>query len=166
MLSSAEKLMAIEEIKQLKARYFRFIDSHDWPGFRSCITDDILFGPSAPDPEAEKRWKAKAGPQGLWTTPRLEGADALVAWVSEALEPSTSMHRGFNSEIEIMTADTARGIWGMEDITRFAGLELHGYGYYRESYVRQNGVWRIKTLELLRKSVELRSLQATAEKII
>ena len=32
---SSDSLLAIEEIRQLKARYFRCIDTRDWAGFRS-----------------------------------------------------------------------------------------------------------------------------------
>lgn len=38
-----EKLWAIEEIKQLKARYFRFMDGKDWAGMRTIFTADATF---------------------------------------------------------------------------------------------------------------------------
>ena len=37
MISPIDKLLAIEEIKQLKARYFRFVDSHDWAEVLSVL---------------------------------------------------------------------------------------------------------------------------------
>jgi ketosteroid isomerase-like protein len=37
------KLKEIEEIKQLKSRYFRCLDAKDWPGLAACLTDDVTF---------------------------------------------------------------------------------------------------------------------------
>ncbi|TAL02242.1 MAG: nuclear transport factor 2 family protein [Rhodospirillaceae bacterium] len=164
MLSPIDKLLAVEEIKKLKARYFRVIDSHDWVAFRGILADDAVFG-SPNDAEAEKKWKGTI-PWSHWTTPHITGADAIVAWISAGLANGTSVHRGFNAEIEVLTADTARGIWGLEDILRFPGMEVHGYGHYRDTYVRSDGVWRIKSFEVLRKSVEFRYLQTTGDAVV
>jgi hypothetical protein len=38
----AEKLWDIEQIKQLKARYFRLMDTKDWVAWRDLFTDDCL----------------------------------------------------------------------------------------------------------------------------
>ncbi len=40
--SLVEKLWDIEQIKQLKARYFRLMDTKDWVGWRDLFTDDCL----------------------------------------------------------------------------------------------------------------------------
>ena len=34
------RLTAIEDIKALKARYCRYVDTKDWVAFRSLFTDD------------------------------------------------------------------------------------------------------------------------------
>ena len=36
----AEKLWDIEQIKQLKARYFRLMDTKDWAAWKDLFTDD------------------------------------------------------------------------------------------------------------------------------
>jgi hypothetical protein len=118
----------------------RFVDGQDWAGWRSLMADDMVFGPS--DPESKDPM-------------RIEGADALVAVISEALKDVATVHMGFMPEIEILSADQARGVWAMEDILRWKdGRVLKGYGYYRETYVRQGGAWKFKTVEVLRKSEE------------
>ena len=38
-----EMLWAMEEIRQLKARYFRFLDTKDWVGMRTIWTADAVF---------------------------------------------------------------------------------------------------------------------------
>ncbi len=164
MLSPIDTLLAIEEIKQVKARYCRFLDSHDRVGFRSVFADDAVFG-SPDNPEAEKNWKG-AVPWVHWKHPQVVGGDEIATWIIDSLGDGTSVHRSYNPEIEILTADTARGIWGQEDIVRFSGMVSHGHGYYRETYVRVDGTWRIKAYEVLRKSVELRHLHTTSEAIV
>jgi len=37
----------IEAIKQLKARYFRTMDTKDWDGMRTVFTDDVVMDTSA-----------------------------------------------------------------------------------------------------------------------
>jgi hypothetical protein len=40
------RLIAIEEIKQLKARYFRCMDTKDFVGLRTVFADDATFDAS------------------------------------------------------------------------------------------------------------------------
>ena len=36
-MTTVDELLAIEEIKQLKARYFRCVDTKDWEGFGAGV---------------------------------------------------------------------------------------------------------------------------------
>jgi hypothetical protein len=159
-MTDNEELMAIEAIRRLKARYFRYVDSHDWAGFREILADDVVFAaPTPPNPGN--------GPGGMFALKEdLVGADAVVAWVSKSLEHVHSAHIGYMPEIDILSADEARAIWGMEDILRGPNLHAHGYGYYRETYVRQGGTWRIKTWALHYKSMEARDLATTGSAVV
>ena len=99
MLTDTEKLIAIEEIRNLKARYFRFLDSHDWAGFRGLLTDDVVF--AAPRPLGDG-----PGPGGMFARAEdIVCADAVIAWVSQSLEHVHSAHIGYMPEIEILSAD-------------------------------------------------------------
>src|SRR6185312_2545365 len=42
IMDLAERLAAIEEIKALKARYFRCMDEKDWPGLQAVFTPDVV----------------------------------------------------------------------------------------------------------------------------
>jgi hypothetical protein len=42
-VNDIEKLLAIEEIKNLKARYFRCVDTKDWPGFQAVFAPNARF---------------------------------------------------------------------------------------------------------------------------
>ena len=55
MLTEIERLTAIEEIKQLKARYFRCMDTKDWAGLQAVFSDDAEF-----DMRGEAADKSKA----------------------------------------------------------------------------------------------------------
>jgi uncharacterized protein (TIGR02246 family) len=81
------RLLDIEEIKQLKARYFRALDCKDWTGFGAVFAREAVLEV----PEA-----------GMTRI----GADAIVASVSEALEGTRTVHHGHMPEIELTGPDT------------------------------------------------------------
>jgi hypothetical protein len=65
-------------------------------------------------------------------------------------------------DIEILSPDTAKGVWAMEDILRLPQDQpspwgytyLHGFGHYHETYVRRPDGWRIQSVRLTRLHVE------------
>ena len=132
-------LLWIEEIKQLKARYFRFVDTQDWEGFRS------LFAPDA------KLTLPASSPTPL-------DLDSAISKISSGLAGVTTVHHGHTPEIEILSASTASGIWAMGDVLLFSAdgesarkrQSLHGYGHYTETYRRIEQRWVIQTLRLSR----------------
>jgi hypothetical protein len=36
----------VEAIKQLKAKYFRYLDTKDWPRYRTLFTEDVVVDTS------------------------------------------------------------------------------------------------------------------------
>lgn len=130
----------LEEIKQLKARYFRSMDTKDWVKMREVFAEDVVVDTTSSG--------------GLVTT----GADAFVAFLRETLQDVVTVHHGHTPEIELTSATTARGIWAMEDFLRWPnGRELRGYGHYHETYERIDGAWRIKTSTLTRLHMDISS---------
>jgi hypothetical protein len=80
-----------------------------------------------------------------------ESRDNFVPMVLGSLENAATMHHCHTPEINLTSPVTATGIWAMEDWIIFGnGHELHGAGHYRETYEKQDGTWRIKTLHLTR----------------
>jgi uncharacterized protein (TIGR02246 family) len=123
----------VEAIKQLKARYFRTMDTKDWSGMRAVFTDDVVMDTS------------ESG-GGVIT-----GADDFIAFLRETLADVVTVHHGHMPEIEITSPTTATGIWSMEDMLRWPnGMELHGYGHYHETYTKTDGGWRIASTKLTR----------------
>jgi len=123
----------IEAIRQLKARYFRTMDTKDWAGMRQVFTDDVVVDTSE-------------GGGGV-----VSGADEFMAFLQEALGEATTVHQGHMPEIDVTSDTTATGIWALNDIVIFpTGVRLDGYGHYHESYEKVDGAWRIKSLRLTR----------------
>lgn len=134
----AEDLVDIEAIKQLKARYFRCLDKKLWQEFGEVFTADGHLDSSGDASHAVAT-----------------GREAIVAMVSGAVGEAVTVHHGHMPEIEITAPGRARGTWAMEDYLEFPGdppaLIVHGRGHYFEEYEQgADGVWRIKSLRLVR----------------
>jgi SnoaL-like domain len=132
----------LEALRQLKARYCRFLDTKDVKSWRGVFTTDVAV--------TLDMAVSTAGADPM-TAPPLEGVDYFVPMVMGGLENVATMHHCHTPEIRLTSATTAIGIWAMEDLLVFAdGRELHGAGHYHETYEKQHGTWRIKSLHLTR----------------
>jgi uncharacterized protein (TIGR02246 family) len=136
----ADALAATEEIKQLKARYFRLMDTKQWEDWADVFTEDL-------DAWIEGYSDASVG------------RDAFVSSVSAMLADALTVHHGHMPEIEVTGPQTARGIWAMFDYVKFTSperqVELKGYGHYHEEYRKgADGRWRISSLKLSRLRVD------------
>ncbi len=128
----------IEAIKQLKARYFRTMDTKNWTAMRQVFCDDVVMD------------STESGGAVL------TGADDCVDFLQTAIGDVITVHHGHMPEIELTSRETASGIWAMEDMLRWPdGRELHGYGHYTETYQKRDGQWRIKTLKLTRLRMDM-----------
>lgn len=139
-MEQAASLREIESIKQLKARYCRFLDTKDWPAWRGIFADDFVSD------------TAEAGGKVI------VGADEFVAYICRTLgKPSQpTVHQVHAPEITLTSATTATGVWALNDVVRLApGVNLNGYGHYHETYEKTDGQWRIKTSKLTRLREEI-----------
>ena len=151
-MDKSERLFAIEEIKQVKARYFRGVDTSEPDLVRSILADDCVLDYS-----------------GCCTDPST-GRDFLpamnvvmrgrAAWPSQGLREAgiVSVHQGHHGEVTLSSDTTASAIWSMTDrLFMPAGAPfavMTGYGHYYETYVRTAGTWMIKTLRIVRIRVD------------
>jgi SnoaL-like domain len=134
-MDAAGDMLEIESIKQLKARYCRYLDTKNWSAWRAIFTDDFVSD------------TVEAGGQII------VGADEFVAYIRKTLGKPTqpTVHQVHAPEIELISATTARGVWALEDVVRLApGVNLKGYGHYHETYEMIDGKWYIKTSKLTR----------------
>ena len=137
-----QRLLDIEEIKRLKAKYFRCFDTKDWEGWLSVFTDDVVLEFSVAVP-------ARDGSREVAFT-RLETKQGLRDFVVPYTDPAQTVHHGHTPEIEIVSDTEARGIWAMEDIVDHYTDVAHGYGHYHETYRKVAGEWRIARVRLTR----------------
>lgn len=143
-MNDIERLLAIEEIKRLKARYFYAFDHKDWTMWREQVF--------APDGRLEV-------PEADFA---VEGIDTMIAWLIQQAADQVSVHHGHTPDIEILSDTTAKGVWAMED-RLYRSKEhplngdvsyLHGFGHYHETYVKLDRGWRIQSTRLTRLRVE------------
>jgi ketosteroid isomerase-like protein len=128
----------IEDVKQLKARYCRLLDTKDWRGFRAIFADDVVMDSTA------------SGGQVI------TGADAFLAFISTHLAERVTVHQCHTPEITVTSPSTATGIWAMEDRVQLGdGRDLNGFGHYHEVYEKSGGSWKIKSSALTRLRMDI-----------
>jgi hypothetical protein len=146
-----ERLVAAEEIKNLKARYFRDLDCKNWEGLNSIFAEDAVFDLRAVNSVRQLPGGDLVPPLG-GERQIFRGRDAIVAMIRAAVEGFVTVHHGHAPEIDVLTERTARGTWALEDILRFPSGELllNGFGHYHETYEKIGADWQIKTSRLTR----------------
>ena len=150
-METASSLMAAQEIRELKARYFECMDGKDWAGFRSVFAEDAIF-------DMRDGRGQNADPDAVFT-----GADNIVAFVRQAIDPLRTLHCGQAKRIDVLSPTSAQGLWLMEDRLEVPDgaacpfRRMHGWGHYHETYECIGGQWRIKTLKLSRLWVHVES---------
>lgn len=135
-MDTVEKLWAIEQIRQVKARFFRLLDTQQWEAWGDVFTEDVdLVMP--PIAEADGGSPPK-GPLGR---------EALVKW-RISMPIHEARHFGHMPEIELTSATTATGIWSMmaHDKLDDGGVR-QSFGWYEEEYrLCDDGRWRISKM--------------------
>jgi hypothetical protein len=127
-------LAEIEAIKQLKARYFRLLDTKQWDAWRELFSDDF---------------EADVEGGGAHPTVHFASPEELVAKNREILATAATVHHGHMPEIALAGPTSATGVWAMMDIVQL-GAGFRGYGHYHEEYVKRAGRWQIRRLRLTR----------------
>jgi ketosteroid isomerase-like protein len=124
-------LASIEEVRQLKYRYFRTLDLKLWDEFGDCLAEDIV---------------ARYGTQAMDKPLHYDNRADVVTFMSENLGPEVvTVHVAGHPEIAV-DGNTATGSWVFEDtvIVPDFKLMIRGGGYYVDDYRRDaDGTWRI-----------------------
>jgi len=144
---AVHELQELEALRQLKARYCRFLDTKDVESWRAVFTSDVVV---------TLDMAVSVGGADPQTAPPLQGVNNFVPMVMGGLEKVATKHHCHTPELTLVSATTAAGIWAMEDLLIFAdGGQLFGAGHYHETYEKQDGSWRIKTLHLTRTMLKM-----------
>lgn len=124
-------LVALEEIKRVKYRYLRCVDTKNWDELAEALTEDVT---------------ADYGTPTYGKPLRLDGRDVLVGFLRDKLGPDMiTTHFASQPEIEI-DGDTATGLWAFEDtvIATKYRMVIAGAAFYEDRYRRcADGKWRI-----------------------
>ena len=129
--AGADALAAIEQIQQLKARYFRLMDTREFAAMRALFTKAARLH----DEESNTGWT---------------GRDAIASGLAQVLAHARTVHHGHMPEIELTSATSARGIWAMNDWVDTPEFTLEGWGHYHERYALEDGAWRIAETRISR----------------
>ena len=120
-----ERLEALEEIKLLKARRDRFVDTKDW---------EALEALHVPEHRSDN------GDYEPWTS-----AAEMIANVREIMKDLRTAHHSHTPEITFDSPTTASGIWAMTGISLWnQGEDEHWFvaaGHYFETYEKRHGPW-------------------------
>ena len=139
-MTDLERLLAIEEIKQLQARRVRCVDFKDWKTYATLHSPDMQHDNDA-------------------FGGKVAGLDAVIERVKKAVERAVTIHHVHSSEIEMTSPTTAKGIWVLEDRLTWeypegGGKWKHGFGHYHDTYAKLNGAWVFTSRRFTRIRVE------------
>jgi hypothetical protein len=122
----------VEAIRQLKARYLRYIDEQRWAELGDVFTDNaVVAGADHP-----------------------QGRQGIVAHIRDLLSGGRSVHHAELEALEFTGERTASAKWAMSDRVELPAGSPHagwsGSGGYHEDYVKDGDAWRIARLRLTR----------------
>lgn len=133
LMNPVEKLLAIEEIKSLKARYFRLLHARNWTQWGDLFTRTGEFSFDDGD----------SGTQ--------ETSSEFVKAVRRLMDKTPHIHDAHMPEIEVTEPNRATGIWPISESLDYRNRCVQGHGEYVEEYEKgSDGTWKIRKLKLIR----------------
>lgn len=126
----------IEQIKQLKARYFRLMDLKQWDGLADVFADDVEIDVTG---------------EGGGVS---HSVAEYIPFLRSSIEDVITVHHGHMPEIELTSDSAARGVWALEDQLWWPEggplKHMHGFGHYHETYEKTAAGWKIKSMTITR----------------
>jgi len=140
-----EKLDAIEACKQLRARYFRLIDTKKFDELYEVFTEDASFDSTEAPPSEDGGKVDGMGEAEVW-----HGVDMIVDKIRSSIIPEMiCSHMGHTCELKVTSDTTAEGIHPFHDRILIPGaVTMHGYAYYYDTYEKVEGEWKIKSTKI------------------
>lgn len=128
-----QQLSDLEDIRQLKARYFRCIDTGAEAELSTLFTDDVEVD-------------LKGGGYRLQVRGRAEMVDFIASSFNCDI---VAMHHGHTPEIAFIGPDEAKGTWYLGDrfIDPVRGTDTVGSSLYHDTYRRTAHGWKIAASE-------------------
>ena len=141
-MAPVDRLLAIEEIRQIPLRYCRCVSQKDWDCWKDLFAPDFYYD------------VPKLG--------RFQGPDGIVDFLRSVgpYDRISSVFHSHGAEIELLSRTKARGVWGADYMFYYPpggkfpttgkelmapGEQTHTYTYYYQTYEKIGGKWKIKT---------------------
>ena len=140
-------LETLEEIRQVKYRYLRCVDTKLWDEIGDTFTEDAVVD---------------YGTQAYGKPLKMRGRDEIVEFFRKRLGPDIlTVHAAGQPEITVDPGgDTAAGIWSFQDtvIAIKYRVVIAGAAFYHDKYRREAGTWRISHTGYVRTYESMMSL--------
>jgi hypothetical protein len=140
-LDGLERLLAIEDIKLLRAKYCRSIDSHTFDRLHDVLTEDFVLDMSP------------TGKVLRSEVPVIAGRDTVIGMMHKAFAPlKLLLHIVTIPEIEFQDAAHATGVWRQETLIKENRPDLPGlglaYATVFDTYRKEPEGWRIASVRV------------------
>ncbi|MBC7492740.1 MAG: nuclear transport factor 2 family protein [Novosphingobium sp.] len=133
MAYTLQQLSDLEDIRTLKHRYFRGIDTADMALLAGVFTDDVTV----------------AYHGGTYDVV-VDGRAEMLEFIANSFHAqAVSMHQGHMPEIVLTGPDSAEGTWYLEDLFIDLAKQEHtiGSAIYTDRYRREQDGWKIAASE-------------------
>lgn len=136
-----DNLTERERLKDLKARYVKYVDRGRWDLLAGLYTEDTVF--DIRTKEAENNGEAP-----------IQGIQEVISFIQVAIGAGKCLHLVYAPEFRFKSENLAEVEWGLEYMAgqvtggKFEGI--HGYGHSLDVYQNINGIWRVKSVKLIR----------------
>jgi SnoaL-like domain len=137
------RLAAIEDIRHMRSRYLRMLDTKNWTELAKLYTRDATLAFHTEEPGVVSR-----------------GRDEILKRITTLLVDVTTIHYAHTAEIVFQSDARATGIWALEDKLWFGpkssspGLRVHAYGHLNDEYCKVDGAWLLQSAEITRLRVD------------
>jgi hypothetical protein len=142
-MNDVERLVAIEQIRRMRSRYLRMLDTRNWDEVANAYAPDATLAFHTEAPGVVSRGRAQ-----------------IIATITSTLVDVTTVHFGHMAEIDILSPQRATGVWALEDTLWFGpksmypGRRVHAYGHLNDSYSKIDGRWLLQDVEITRLRVD------------
>lgn len=136
-----ERLLALEDIRLLRAKYCRYIDTHEFDRLTEVLSEDFVLDMSP----ASKVLGGRTQP--------IRGRDAVIGHMNAHYATLNKLlHITTIPIIEFSDEDNAVGIWRQETFVKegredFVGAGI-AYATATDTYRKVDGTWRLTSVRL------------------
>jgi len=127
----------LDAVVALKSQYCKRLDAQHWDSWADLFTDDAVMQ-IGPNPDSA-----------------VHGRRAIRRLLATQLRGAKTSHQAHHPEIHEEAPGRVRVIWEMTDRVSTPSYLLEGAGFYEDRYVRIGQGWKIASVRLHRRKVDL-----------